>query len=519
MLIPLRNLFRREKIPTGWVPNSQQDYTPEPTEPIIVVHGTFAARTINDPELPRKWWERGGSFCEKLDGLLGSRASNARCWSHLVDGQPEYSWSGKNQESARETASKSLQSYLLTLEQDYKIRRYHIIAHSHGGNVAFESVSAGGAHLPKLGKLIFLGTPFLHRRSQINATLYSILYWLSISLFVLLTFSSFILFVESLTGKANAVSVYALGSMLAIILISLPFAAKPPRPRKAIERLQDKLHTFLFSADEAFILLTNAAALRKDLGPLKGLLPKPRWNSYLSRSIPGFWGLLYSAPLYLMVFYGAFFNLFLLGLVPVVGDSMLYAYGSVVRKLTGVDLAEHRFFWGQYRRGRWEHYVLRFFSVLLCGIIILAIYFIPALLVVVMIDFAILGLFVVFLGSLIGSYASKRGIRSLCSAALGNDVIGDPIITVSMEPSGCKAKRIVIDQKVETEVRNQVCQYVTAGTQRFYSYYEPSQSVLLEHLTLLEKLSNAFQDPELLHNKYYAEDGIIDQIAEVIASE
>src|SRR5437016_5027884 len=130
-----RNLFRKDEIPRGWVPDSTQDDTTRTTEPVIVVHGTFAGRVPNSPALPRKWWERGGSFCERLDDHLRSHGSNARCWSHIVDGQSEYSWSGKNEETARQTASKSLRAHLETLEQDTEISRFHIVAHSHGGNV------------------------------------------------------------------------------------------------------------------------------------------------------------------------------------------------------------------------------------------------------------------------------------------------------------------------------------------------------------------------------------------------
>jgi hypothetical protein len=142
MFIPIRNLFRKDRIPTGWLLDSTQACTIGTTEPVIVVHGTFANRVSNSPALPRKWWEQGSSFCKRLDSHLRSHGSNARCWSNIVEGQFEYSWSGENQETARQMASKSLETYLHTLERDTKISRFYIVAHSHGGDVVFDALAA-----------------------------------------------------------------------------------------------------------------------------------------------------------------------------------------------------------------------------------------------------------------------------------------------------------------------------------------------------------------------------------------
>ncbi len=536
MFIPIRNLFRKDEIPRGWLPDStQDDRTTGMTEPVIVVHGTFAGRVPNSPALPRKWWERGGSFCERLDGHLRSHGSNARCWSHIVDDQFEYSWSGKNEETARQTASKSLGTYLQTLEQDTKISRFHIVAHSHGGNVVFEAVAGCGTQLKKLSKVVCLGTPFISRRSQINKKLYRILHWLSIFVFLCLClFMSFLgatllldessretarLYGDPVTQAVVQMDFSQLmGIVLAVVFVSLPFAAKRPHSRKVIESLQGKLYTVSFSADEALLLLTHAANLRKNLGSLKKFLPKPRWNSYLAQSIPGFWELFISAPLYLLFLYSLSFNLLSLGLIPMFGDSVLYAYGAAIRKVLNVDLAEHRFFWGQYRRGRWEHKVLKAFSLVTCWLVVVSLYFIPPLLVVLAIDFVVLG-FLVFVGSCITSYASRRGIKSLCNAALGNDVLGDPILAISLEPPGFRTKRVNIDQKIEVEAKSQASQYAALGVQRFYDAYDSLQPHFLQQITLLESILNAFRDPELLHNQYYSIDGIIEQVAKVIACE
>jgi hypothetical protein len=204
-------LFRKDKIPTGWLPDSTQNCSTGTTEPIIVVHGTFAERDPDSPALPRKWWERGGSFCERLDSHLRSCGSNARCWSHIVDGQFEYGWSGQIEETARQIASKSLETYLQGLELDTKISRFHIVAHSHGGNVACEAVAGSGTQLKKLGKVVCLGTPFICRRSQINRKLYSILYWISTFLFIYLCLAASLMLFAFLFNLAGLRDLFSYG--------------------------------------------------------------------------------------------------------------------------------------------------------------------------------------------------------------------------------------------------------------------------------------------------------------------
>src|SRR5262249_31262328 len=114
---------------------------------------------------------------------------------------------------------------------------------------------------------------------------------------------------------------YVLIILMATLLISLPFATKKLYSRKVIERLQGKLYTIMFSADEPLLLLTYAANLRKDVSSFKEGLPKPKWNSYLAESIPGFLDLLINAPFYLVLFYGSLYNLLFFGLIPMFGDS------------------------------------------------------------------------------------------------------------------------------------------------------------------------------------------------------
>lgn len=140
-------------------------------EPIILVHGTFA----NEPQAAAAhlWWHplTKEPFQTKLDRLLAAADSTARCWEH-VKGDPtryaHFEWSGKNSERERRAASHALRDYLLILEQDPYIRRYHLICHSHGGYIASRAIVdlATGQPHQKLGQVVFLGSTFFLSRND-----------------------------------------------------------------------------------------------------------------------------------------------------------------------------------------------------------------------------------------------------------------------------------------------------------------------------------------------------------------
>lgn len=139
------------------------------TETVLVVHGTFANPSGLDASSPHFWWRSGGSFCKKLDAALDARGSAARCWLHSDvvaqsrdDRMPTFSWSGDNSEVARRLGARELAEQLERLEKHPGIRRYHLVAHSHGGNVVRRALRLLPQAPAKLGEVISMGTPFLH---------------------------------------------------------------------------------------------------------------------------------------------------------------------------------------------------------------------------------------------------------------------------------------------------------------------------------------------------------------------
>lgn len=135
-------------------------------ETVLLVHGTFANQ--RRPEVP-DWWCPGSTFCHSLDDILKAANSAARCWANLAGGQP-FAWTGLNTESARRIAGGALNHELTALEADPRIRRYHLVAHSHGGNVVAQALRQLASPPLKLGAVVYLGTPYLdfHHRARFD---------------------------------------------------------------------------------------------------------------------------------------------------------------------------------------------------------------------------------------------------------------------------------------------------------------------------------------------------------------
>lgn len=123
---------------------------------IILIHGTFD-RPV--PGEGPKWHERGSQFEKRLVKRLNEFGVNVRC-HRLV-------WNGGNSWIDRFEASNELAQLIHNLHSNAEL---HIIAHSHGGNIAVDGIfkwfemngvmSKNLTHY-ELGCLVFMGTPFL----------------------------------------------------------------------------------------------------------------------------------------------------------------------------------------------------------------------------------------------------------------------------------------------------------------------------------------------------------------------
>jgi hypothetical protein len=149
-------------------------------ETVIIVHGTWAGPNPDRTQWYQPTEDAGAAdgFVSKLNAALQERGSSARCWAHCykyrsifssVPGEI-FSWSpGENNWIARTQAAFALADYVAKLQKEGW--RYHIVAHSHGGNVVVEALPlliAEPVYRNLLGKIVTLGTPFLDTISPIR---------------------------------------------------------------------------------------------------------------------------------------------------------------------------------------------------------------------------------------------------------------------------------------------------------------------------------------------------------------
>jgi hypothetical protein len=147
-----QDLARRDSH-TGGVAGSKI-VSEESTETVLLIHGTYANE---EPS----WWLPASKFCEQLDSALLQVKSIARCWAHIGTQKGDFAWTGDNLESQRRIGGDSLAKKITALETTGEVHRYHIVAHSHGGNVVLHALRSLTEDPKKLGAVIFLGTPVL----------------------------------------------------------------------------------------------------------------------------------------------------------------------------------------------------------------------------------------------------------------------------------------------------------------------------------------------------------------------
>lgn len=123
---------------------------------VIPVHGTWgrglwaAASASCDPEGDR-WFERGGVFRQRLTEHLTKAGFTPKFRPFL--------WSGRNSVKERAKAGEALIDHLETLTSEAGEDAIVLVAHSHGGNVAWHAMGEFQRNVPIL--LVTLATPFV----------------------------------------------------------------------------------------------------------------------------------------------------------------------------------------------------------------------------------------------------------------------------------------------------------------------------------------------------------------------
>lgn len=125
---------------------------------LLAVHGTFAKGPLHGA----KWWQFDGDFEQDMRRYV--EASDAGSGElRFIPVQ----WDGKNEETSRRAAGRTLFRHMLELEKSGE--PYTVIGHSHGGSViclALMEAARRGLKLPGLVKWITVGTPFIAHKKE-----------------------------------------------------------------------------------------------------------------------------------------------------------------------------------------------------------------------------------------------------------------------------------------------------------------------------------------------------------------
>lgn len=262
-------------------------------ETVLIVHGTWAS----PDEGAVKWYQPGqdaaaakGEFVAKLDAELEKRGSPARCWAHCQDHSGAFCWTGHNAWIDRTNASSELAQAVNGLQAEGW--RVHVIAHSHGGNVAV-------AALPEMnvtkenptgfnGTMTTLGTPFidvmtpidkrLDRRRKIGEIAAWVSYLMLVAVFALMLLG---LFEDSQSlNQFFSRNYIPVGLFIGLIVIGI-FSLLHSRKRGGWKHYFDTLKAhaaarpFMLhlgsNMDEAWQLLHHLRTLESPIAPKAGL--------------------------------------------------------------------------------------------------------------------------------------------------------------------------------------------------------------------------------------------------------
>jgi len=232
---------------------------------LVTIHGTFSgeANLHEGEHSAEEFYSSTSKFAQKLISDL-SDTYNLN-WL-------DFQWSGGNLESERTKASDDLGAFL-TDKTDRKDPLL-LLAHSHGGNVAFDWIAENVKIFPK-ARLITVGTPFVHLgQVQIKQIFSSTIIALVIGCICAGAFAiALMLLFTGFTGEedpSNLVIVLLLFGMLAGFIIPIrqlvtkPFGTMRRRWKsRKNEALPDTLiYTICHKGDEAVSFLKSNTQLR-----------------------------------------------------------------------------------------------------------------------------------------------------------------------------------------------------------------------------------------------------------------
>jgi Alpha/beta hydrolase len=241
-------------------------------ETVILVHGTFANSESKSPA----WWEPRSDFVKELDATLAAGGSVARCWAGYFfkyQRPAMFAWTGDNSQSQRRAASRALAELLVDFERTMNFR-YHIVAHSHGGNVVLNALDALARDPQRLGAVVFLGTPALKFTAAPRLSLRVQRYGPGIAFAAGFLTSVWLSIVG---GGWSRVAAIAIATILGLVLL-LEFGRllKDPVPKRKRSSLYGtgRPFAYVFDSDEAIAGLTRTVqAMERPRELIEKLMP------------------------------------------------------------------------------------------------------------------------------------------------------------------------------------------------------------------------------------------------------
>lgn len=243
---------------------------------IVTVHGT--GDTAEELEGP-KWFQRGSAFASALQDDLAAAGLDSEIIPLL--------WSGANSATGREQGSRKLLRAIGELRRQGK--QVHVLAHSHGGNVATDAACMLGWKAttphPKLTSLTTVGTPFLHARMSLSETIGA---WVFLAIVVLGFFASLgagsLVFYQVSSGQSGWPGWLGRGvllplGMLAASVFAFPIALAGVRRVQWIRRgpqSDTRIRAIWHPADEAISFLKQLELTKIDPFPPNALFRRSR---------------------------------------------------------------------------------------------------------------------------------------------------------------------------------------------------------------------------------------------------
>jgi pimeloyl-ACP methyl ester carboxylesterase len=229
---------------------------------VITVHGTNDGAEGTPPDL--KWWQPESAFSRAVRARLAQAGQSAEIVAHK--------WTGANSAMAREQAAERLAKLI----RKHRGKHVHVVAHSHGGNVAAHAAElvGWGRRDSSLATLTTVGTPFFESRFG-RAEYIGALSFLALTLVSALTMAGAIalaLMQPDSDARLGPIAVLAALSALSFAFV-LPLALqgwrRVSRTRRRFRTVE--LHAIWHPNDEAISFLQSVEKARIEPFP-KGAL-------------------------------------------------------------------------------------------------------------------------------------------------------------------------------------------------------------------------------------------------------